>query len=109
MQPCATWGEADRNVLVVVRGCATPPGLQASTMTRQPPRWVAVVQLYEQHIWWLRAPEQAEGHSGLVSSDRDGRHDDHDRSDLDDLRATLVTLSDRVTDVFLRGDTLARS
>jgi len=31
---------------------------------------------------------------------------DHDRSDLDDLRASLVTLSDRVTDVFLRGDTL---
>jgi len=31
---------------------------------------------------------------------------DHDRSDLDDLRTSLVTLSDRVMDIFLRGETL---
>jgi len=31
---------------------------------------------------------------------------DHDRNDFDELRASLVALSDRVTDIFLRGDTL---
>jgi hypothetical protein len=67
-----------------------------------------MASLTKHRQWWLRDILTKREGPCLVqcSTPRMTDMTDHDRTDLDDLRASLVALSDRVTDVFLRGDTL---